>query len=189
MATANVAILTAIESDVLRPEVVEAALARAVEALLPKADVLDREWTDAATELATVTGEIQRLTAAISASGHSPALLEALHAKETRRAALEHTVATLDRRRQITDIEVPRLQADLRERLEDWHALLSRHVPQARQILRKLLTDALVLTPRLDGKRKQYEFRGQASLGKVLAGVMDDSRRSTSGAIPLGMPK
>ena len=188
MATANAAILTAIESNVLRPEVVEAALARAVESILPKADVLDREWTEATAELAAVKGAITRLTAAIGASGHSPALLETLQAKETRRAVLEQTLATLDRRRQITDIEVPRLQADLRQRLEDWQGLLNRHVPQARQILRKLLTDPLVLTPRLEGKKKQYEFKGQASLGKVLAGVMDETGCSTSGAIPLGTP-
>lgn len=54
-------------------------------------------------------GEIKRFTAAIGASGHSPALLETLQAKETRRAVLEQTLATLDRRRYITDIEVPRL--------------------------------------------------------------------------------
>ena len=186
MATANSAILTAIESDVLRPEVVEAALERAVEALLPNAEVLDREWTEATTELSAVEGQIQRLTAAISATGHSPALLETLQAKETRRAGLEQTLAALGRRRQITDLDVPRLQRDLRQRLEDWQGLLTRHIPQARQILRKLLPHPLVLTPRLQGKTKQYEFRGEASLGKVLAGVMDG--RSTSGAIPLGTP-
>ena len=188
MATANAAILTAIEHDVLRPEVVDAALARAVEALLPKAEVLDREWTDATTALATIEGQIQRLTAAISASGHSPALLETLQEKETRRATLEQTLATLDRRRQITDLDVPRLRRDLTDRLEDWQGLLTRHVPQARQILRKLLPHPLVLTPRVTGKKTQYEFRGQASLGNVLAGVMDENGRSTRGAIPLGTP-
>ena len=123
MATANAAILAALKGDVLRPEVVEAAFARAVEALLPKAEVLDREWTEATTELSTVTGEIQRLIAAISASGHSPALLEALQTKETRRAALEQTLAAIGRQREITDLDVPRLQRDLRHRLEDWQGL------------------------------------------------------------------
>ena len=113
-------------------------------------------------------------------------MLQPLHAKETRRATLEQTLATLDRRRQITDLEVPRLGRDLHHRLKDWQGLLSRHVPQARQILRKLLPHPLVLTPRVTGKKTQYEFRGQASLGKVLAGVMDESGRSTSGAIPVG---
>ncbi len=80
-----------------------------------------------------------------------------------------------------------RLQRDLRRRLDDWQGLLNRHVPQARQILRKLLPHPLVLTPRIEGKRPQYEFSGQASLGKVLAGVMDESGRSTSGAFPLGI--
>ena len=186
MATANAAILTAIEHDVLRPEVVDAVLTRAVEALLPNAEALDREWMEATTAMATVDGQIQRLTAAIGASGHSPALLETLHGTETRRATLEQTLATLGQRRQITDLDVPRIQRDLRDRLEDWQGLLTRHVPQARQILRKLLPHPLVLTPRLKGKNKRYEFTGQASLGKVLAGVMDV--RSTSGAIPLGTP-
>ena len=188
MAAENTAILAAIENDVLRPEVVDAALTRAVEALLPKAEVLDRERTVATTALATVEGQVQRLTAAICASGHSPALLAALQTTETRRAALEQTLATLGRQRQITDLDVPSLQRDLRHRLMDWQGLLNRHVPQARQILRKLLPHLLTLTPRIEEKTRQYEFKGQASLGNVLTGVMDAGVRSTSGAIPLGTP-
>ncbi len=187
MAAANTAILAAIESDVLRPEVVDAALTRAVDALLPKAEVLDRERTVATTALATVEGQVQRLIAAISASGHSPALLAALQTTETRRAALEQTLATLGRQRQLTDLDVPSLRRDLRHRLVDWQGLLNRHVPQARQILRKLLPHPLTLTPRIEGKTRQYEFKGQASLGNVLTGVMDAGGRSTSGAIPLGI--
>ena len=188
MAAADTAILAAIESDVLRPEVVDAALTRAVEALLPKAEVLDRERTVATTALATVEGQVQRLIAAISASGHSPALLAALQTTETRRAALEQTLAMLGRQRQLTDPDVPSLRRDLRHRLVDWQGLLNRHVPQARQILRKLLPHPLTLTPRIEGKTRQYEFKGQASLGNVLTGVMDAGGRSTSGAIPLGTP-
>ena len=134
--------------------------------------------------MATVEGQVQRLTAAISASGQSPALLAALQTTETRRAALEQTLATLGRQRQITDLDVPSLQRDLRHRLVDWQGLLNRHVPQARQILRKLLPHPLTLTPRIEGKTRQYEFKGQASLGNVLTGVMDAGGRSTSGAIP-----
>ena len=126
--------------------------------------------------------------AAISASGHSPALLAALQTTETRRAALEQTLATLGRQRQLTDLDVPSLRRDLRHRLVDWQGLLNRHVPQARQILRKLLPHPLTLTPRIEGKTRQYEFKGQASLGNVLTGVMDAGGRSTSGAIPLGTP-
>ena len=44
----------------------------------------------------------------------------------------------------------------------------------------------LTLTPRIEGKKRRYEFKGQATLGRVLNGVMDAGGRSTSGAIPLG---
>ena len=80
------------------------------------------------------------------------------------------------------------LQRDLHHRLADWQGLLNRHVPLARQILRKLLPHPLTLTPRIEGKTRQYEFKGQASLGNVLIGVMDAGGRSTSGTIPLGRP-
>ena len=49
-------------------------------------------------------------------------------------------------------------------------------------------TDEEVEEHRGDQLLRQYEFRGQASLGNVLAGVMDESGRSTRGAIPLGTP-
>jgi len=58
---------------------------------------------------------------------------------------------------------------DLRARLDDWRGLLRRHVPQARQILRKLLVDRVVFTPRTD----HYEFVGPWTLGKLVSGVVD----------------
>ncbi len=187
METANAAILTAIEADVLRADVVEAAVARAVEMLIPQADALDREQTDTRADLAGVSTQIDRLTAAISASGHSPALLRTLEEKETRLAALHQTLAGIDQRRNMADIDVPDLYRDLERRLAEWQGLLTSHIPQARQILRALLPDPLILTPRVEGTVRRYEFRGQASLGKVLAGVMDEHGRSTCGAFPLGI--
>ena len=55
-------------------------------------------------------------------------------------------------------------------RLDDWRALLRRHVPQARQILRKLLlVDRVVFTPRTD----HYAVVGPWTLGKLASGVVD----------------
>ena len=50
--------------------------------LRPKAETCTRQWADAKTELAGVEGQLKQLTAASSASGHSPTLLEALKTKE-----------------------------------------------------------------------------------------------------------
>ena len=60
-------------------------------------------------------------------------------------------------------VEQQRIERELRVRVDDWRGLLRRHVPQARQILRKLLVDRVVFTPRAD----HYEFVGAWTLGKA----------------------
>lgn len=54
-------------------------------------------------------------------------------------------------------------------RLADWRGLLRRQVAQSRQILKKLLVGRLVFRRQEDGV---YEFSGQASLGRILAGIV-----------------
>ena len=58
---------------------------------------------------------------------------------------------------------------EIRERLEDWRAMLPRNVPQGRQILRKLVTAPLRFQP-VNGT---WEFSRQVVLGKILAGFVD----------------
>jgi hypothetical protein len=55
--------------------------------------------------------------------------------------------------------------------LMDWRGALRRHVPQARQILRKLLVGKLTMKPFRVGRKGAFEFSGQASLGRFLASV------------------
>lgn len=62
------------------------------------------------------------------------------------------------------------LERDLLSRLEDWRGLFSRHVPQARQILRKLLPSPLRFTPHGERLAGYFDFEGEAALGRLLAG-------------------
>jgi hypothetical protein len=62
------------------------------------------------------------------------------------------------------------LERELLKRLEDWRGLLSRHVPQARQILRKLLPEPLRFTPSGDRVDGYFSFEGAAALGRLLSG-------------------
>ena len=61
-------------------------------------------------------------------------------------------------------------KAALQERLEDWRGLLSRQVPQARQILKKLLHGVITFTPDRDGMRQGWRFKSGATFEKLLAG-------------------
>ena len=78
-------------------------------------------------------------------------------------------LSSLDGQVPLTSRDRERISNDLRARLDDWRALLCRHVPQARQILRKLLVDRVVFTPRTD----HYTFVGPWTLGKLVSGVVD----------------
>jgi hypothetical protein len=62
------------------------------------------------------------------------------------------------------------LWRDIAGRLTDWQGLLERQPVQARQILRKLLHGRLVFTPLAD--LGGYEIQGEASYGKLLAGLV-----------------
>jgi len=53
---------------------------------------------------------------------------------------------------------------------------LHRHIPQARQILRKLLVERVVFTPKTD----HYAFVGTWTLGKLVSGVVDLPQRMAS---------
>ena len=85
----------------------------------------------------------------------------------------------------LTSGDRERISKDLRARLDDWRGLLRRHVPQARQILRKLLVDRVVFTPRTD----HYEFVGPWTLGKLVSGVVDlpQGMASPRGILPFTM--
>jgi len=88
-------------------------------------------------------------------------------------------LAGLQSLRPVTAGDLQRLQRDVEIRLSDWRGLLRRQVVQSRQILKKLLVGRIVFRPREDGV---YEFSGQASLGRVLAGIVC----TKAGVAPMG---
>jgi len=55
---------------------------------------------------------------------------------------------------------------------EGWRGALRRHVPQARQMLRKLLVGKLVMKPVRVGRKGAFDFSGEASLGRLLSGLV-----------------
>ena len=60
---------------------------------------------------------------------------------------------------------------ELKRRVEDWRAPLTQHVPQARQLLRKVLADRLTVTPE-PGDDRYSAITGDGTLTKILAGIV-----------------
>jgi hypothetical protein len=92
--------------------------------------------------------------------------------REEQRATLTEQVAALVTDAQAVPTDLGKVHAQLRAYLDEWRKLLSKHVGQARQILRKLVDGKLVFTPKENANGKRYyEFTGQATLGRLLEGA------------------
>ena len=171
MEAADREILDALERDLLRPEIVEAAFAEALEALRPSRDASEQRRATLEAEQRRLDGELGRLTEALVAGGDMASLVAAMKTREQRRGDLADELATLTRVRQMGEPALAGLHADLRARLADWQGLLRRQPAQGRQILRKLLVGRLVFTPRVTATERYYEYSGDATLGRLLAGA------------------
>src|SRR5262249_54817446 len=89
-----------------------------------------------------------------------------------RKRAITGELALLDHVKAMEPAELVKLQKGLRARLDDWRGLLRRQPAQGRQILRKLLVGRLTFTPRLAERGREYEYSGEATLGRLLAGAL-----------------
>jgi site-specific DNA recombinase len=169
VAATNEAVLATIERFVLHPEVVIRVLRYAIEGLTPAADAGVPQQTALQAELGVLEQELARLTTAIAQGGDLGSLLAGVHAREQRRRALQQELAGLQALKPLTAVDLGQLQREVEIRVADWRGLLTRQVLQSRQILKKLLVGRIVFRRREDGS---YEFSGQATLGKVLAGIV-----------------
>jgi hypothetical protein len=98
--------------------------------------------------------------------------------REARRADLDRQIAALTVQEEALRVDWATVKTRLMERVVDWRGLLRSHVPQARQLLRKLLTGPIRFTPVKGG----YRFEAKIALGSILLGIIDP----TSVASPTG---
>jgi DNA invertase Pin-like site-specific DNA recombinase len=165
----NEAILKTVEQDILHPEVVRRAMRLVISELNAPADTLVPHRTGLQAELTVLEQELSRLTAAVAQGGDLKPLLDGIQAREQRRHVTQTELAGLEGFRPVAARDLQTLQREVEGRLTDWRGLLRRQVTVSRQILRKLLVGRIVFRQREDGV---YEFSGQASLGRLLAGIV-----------------
>lgn len=98
------------------------------------------------------------------------------HKEEAAKKVLAGQLADVDRLARIVSLDAKRIEQDLRFRVADLKGLLGRHVPQARQMLRKLIDGNIICTPFTDERGKCYEVTATGSyagLFRVPAAVND----------------
>jgi hypothetical protein len=73
-------------------------------------------------------------------------LVQAIRDQERRHETLRAELAELDRPR-VVPLTVGQLKAKVLAKAEEWQALLRKHAPIARQMVRKLVDGRIVFTP------------------------------------------
>jgi hypothetical protein len=115
---------------------------------------------------------------AIGTGKATEAVFLELHKHEARRKALADQLARADRLVTLTAIDATRIERQLTEHATDITRALGHHIPQTRQILRKLIPDEivdgkripgrLVCTPIDDARGKGYTFFARGSNSRLL---------------------
>ena len=166
---ADRAILQALERELLDPSILEAAVARAAARVAAPAQDLTGRRQALETALTHTELALGRLTQAIAEGGAITTLVQAIREHERRQRDLRGELANLERPR-VVPLDVKQLQTTLLEKAQEWQALLRKHAPIARQMIRKLIAGRIVFTPDLEARR--YTFTVPGTLANFFSGVV-----------------
>ena len=173
MAALDHDVLAVLGRDVLTPERIQRTVQRALALYTDSPDAVAARQATVTRDLQRLEQECHRLTTVLAAGGPLPTVVEALRERERQRATLQaglESLAGLSRAaRRWADDE---LAEELTARLGDWQRVLSGQPVLGRQILRKLLVGRLQLTPDHGAEGRCYRWTGQASYGRLLAGLI-----------------
>ncbi len=143
---ADLAVLRAIERDVLDPEVVETGLALALQELAQSGTGAAARRDELKVELTRIEAELVRYAEAIADVGPLEAILQAIRVREHRRDAIRAELKALAPQKP-REVDVGGIRATLGEYLNDWTAMARAGVGEARRILREVLADRIVFHP------------------------------------------
>jgi site-specific DNA recombinase len=179
-------------SDALDERLVAAAVERALEKLRSEHATQPDRRMAIEREISLIEAKERNLVAAVSRGDAVDPLLDALKAEGERKATLVRELTGLQEMEKVANIDSARVQRDLKAQAESVRGLLSKHVPQARQMLRKLVNGRLQVTPIERNGRKGFRFEGQGTYGKLLAGeaAMETTQEgscATSHGVPSGI--
>jgi site-specific DNA recombinase len=164
------AILSAIV-DALDPAVLTLTVEKAIAALTKRQRGQIERRSQAERELVQIQQRLDRLVDAL-ADGSLPQedLRVRLSAETSRKKALQAELQRLDAIGQVTAMNVEKLTGRINAKVRDIVSVLGRQTPQARQMLRKLLTEKIDLEPIGSGRARGYKFRGSLAVDRLISG-------------------
>lgn len=171
------AVLTAVRR-LFEPSMIQEAVTRAVNMIRKHDEMPPTQRRSMERDMAACEKRIVHLVEAIGAGKATEAVFADLQVQEARKKSLAHQLDRADRLAMLSGVEVKQIERHLTERAEEITRLLGQHIPQTRQILRRLIPDEsvngkripgrLVCTPIDDERGKGYAFFARGSYGRML---------------------
>jgi site-specific DNA recombinase len=171
MEAADRAVLSTVERQLLCPDIVEAAIDRALDRLLAVRSQREDERAKLVARQESLDAEIKRLTDALAAGVALASIAEALGTREAERGRIPAELASLNIVPSLDPLDRSRIRAELEGLLENWRDLLAEHALKTRHILRELLTKRIRFVPEKRDGVRGYQLEAEATVQPLLAGV------------------
>jgi hypothetical protein len=177
------AVLHAI-ADMLNEDMLQAAVARALTQLRAGQERDVRRKSEIDCELSHVETHISNMVEAIKRARATESLLAGLESEEIRKKVLLDERARLGELEKVQSLETNQVADELSARFRAVKTLLGRHIPQSREMLKKILDGKFVCQPFQANDVRGYRFYASGTYGRLLCGeyVANDGRN------PLGTP-
>lgn len=189
--TVNHALVDWLVTHVLSEDVVLEALREVRRRLAARAKATTTELPVIQKEAAQLRGEIARLVAALASTDQQPApIVTAIAERQDRLSVLEARLRAAKAAPEAIQVEVRRMEAEVRQRLQEFRGMLDRNPEEARQVIRALLRGPLRFKPIEVPDGKRYRIEGEVSVAGILGGgertAAEGSGTFTNSASPAG---
>ena len=158
-------------NEALDMRVLEASVVAALERIRSAQSQVPDQRTEFTRELSLVQTRIHHIIELIANGRGTEDVIQSLHREDARKKALLGELERLNNLERVVTLDVKRLAKDLHSRLEDLPALFARHVPQARQMLRKLLDGHILCEPIMENGKRGYRFTATGTFDRMLSGI------------------
>ena len=163
-------VLEVLAQDFLRPEVVNAALDRALDRILAARGEQDGQRARLRERLVTLDVELRRLTDSLAGGVAVATIAEAIAAREVERQRVRGDLAALDALPSFGALDRARILEELEALRLNWCEVLKTKVPASRQIVKTLLKSrARLWAEERDGVRG-VRVEAEGSLRPLLRG-------------------
>jgi hypothetical protein len=158
-------------NEVLDERVLEASVVAALERIRNEQEKFPEQCVALERELSLIQTRLHRLVETIANGKSTESVIASLHQEEARKKVVAQELSRLDNLSQVVSLDAKRLAKDLRSRLGDIPALFSRHIPLARQMLRKLLDGHISCEAITEGGKRGYRFTATGTFDRLLTSL------------------